>query len=155
MNLTVAQPLNKYGFSLVEVVVALGIFAFCIVAIVALFPIGLRSARSVADETNAVNVGESIFGAWDMQRNKGDNLTIVGMVSNLPALTQAVAEREIFLDSVGVQVGGLEGASMKLFYSVAPSPAQRRSSLRLRFHWPPAAPDDTAQTRDLIKIFAL
>lgn len=143
------------AFSLVEVVMALGIFAFCIVAIVALLPVGLRSARSVADESNAVNIGESIFGAWDMQRSKEAPLTIAGMVSNLPALTQGVADREIFFDSTGRQVEGAEGASLKMFYSVNPQVQQRRSTVRLRFHWPPTAPDDTAQTRDLIKIFAL
>lgn len=147
--------LDRRAFSLVEVVMALGIFAFCIVAIVALLPVGLRSARSVADESNAVNIGESIYGAWDMQKNKSAPLTIAGLVSNLPALTQGVTEREVFFDSTGRQIGGAEGASLKMFYSVNPQPAQRRSTVRLRFHWPPSAPDDTAQTRDLIKIFAL
>jgi uncharacterized protein (TIGR02598 family) len=146
---------KAHGFSLVEVVIALGIFAFSIVAIVALLPVGLRSARSVADESNAVNVGESIFGAWEMQKNKGVPLSIDEMAGDLPRLTEAVSDHEVYLDSHGKQTPDASIASMKLIYSVVPDPAQRRSTLTLRFYWPPSAPPETAQTRDLVKIFAL
>jgi uncharacterized protein (TIGR02598 family) len=141
------------GFSLVEIVIALGIFAFCIVVLLALMPVGLRAARSVSDESNAVNIGDSIFGGWRMQRAKDKPLTISGIVTNLPSLDAAVSAKEFYFDSRGQGVGSPEEASLKLFYTV--EPAADASTLRLRFYWPPLAPTNTAQTRDLVQVFSL
>lgn len=44
------------GFSLVEVVLALGIAAFALVAIVGMLPVGLKLARESDEESRAVNV---------------------------------------------------------------------------------------------------
>lgn len=141
------------GFSLVEIVIALGIFSFCIVVLLGLMPVGLRAARSVSDESNAVNIGDSIFGAWRMQRAKDSPLTISNLVTNLPALDQKVTGEEFFFDSRGQQVGSAEEGSLKLIYTVEPS--ANASTVRLRFYWPPLAPTNTAQTRDLVQVFSL
>ena len=60
------NPLSKNAFSLIEVVIALGIFAFCIVGIVGLLPIAANSVKSVSQETNANNIAESIAGFWQV-----------------------------------------------------------------------------------------
>lgn len=49
------------GFSLVEVTIAIGIFAFVIVAILGLFPVALRQRSDAALETRAVLVAQQIF----------------------------------------------------------------------------------------------
>ena len=131
----------------------MGIFAFCIIVLLGLMPVGLRAARSVSDESNAVNIGESILGAWRMQRAKNRPLTIDGLVTNIPPLTTTVAEQEFFFDSRGRQTGSAEEASLKLIYSAAPS--ANSSTVRMKFYWPPLAPTNTAQTRDLVQILAL
>jgi uncharacterized protein (TIGR02598 family) len=56
----------KSAFSLVEVVIALGIFTFCAVGIVGLLPIALDATRTVSQESNANNIAESINGFWQV-----------------------------------------------------------------------------------------
>ena len=49
------------GFSLVEVTIAIGIFAFVIVAVLGLFPVALRQRTDAALETRAVLVAQQVF----------------------------------------------------------------------------------------------
>jgi len=49
------------AFSLVEVTIAIGIFAFVIVGIVGLFPVGVRQREDSALETRAVMISRQIF----------------------------------------------------------------------------------------------
>jgi type II secretory pathway pseudopilin PulG len=44
------------GFSLVEVVLAIGIIAFAVLSVLALLPIGIRSNQISADETRAIGI---------------------------------------------------------------------------------------------------
>jgi uncharacterized protein (TIGR02598 family) len=48
------------GFTLVEVVFALGIASFCLMSIVGLLPIGLSSSVSATTQTGAVNIMTAI-----------------------------------------------------------------------------------------------
>jgi type II secretory pathway pseudopilin PulG len=50
-----------YGFSLVEVTIAIGIFAFVIVGIMGLFPAALRQRGDAAVETRAVMAAQQVF----------------------------------------------------------------------------------------------
>ncbi len=49
-------PRFSCAFSLVEVVLALGIATFAILAIIALLPVGIKSTKDSLDETGALNV---------------------------------------------------------------------------------------------------
>ncbi len=50
------------GFSLVEVVLALGVAAVAFTAIMGLFPLGLDMSRETHEETQAALIAQSIFG---------------------------------------------------------------------------------------------
>ncbi len=50
------------GFSLVEIVLALGILSFAIVAILGLFPIAMNDARESKNETHAAMIAQLILG---------------------------------------------------------------------------------------------
>jgi len=54
---------NAAGFSLVEVTVAMGIFAFVVVGILGLFPAGMKLRTESAQETRAVLIGQELFSA--------------------------------------------------------------------------------------------
>jgi len=49
------------GFSLIEVTVAMGLFAFVIVGIIGLFPVAMRQQTDAAFETRAKIIAEQIF----------------------------------------------------------------------------------------------
>lgn len=58
-----AQPKRMEGFSLVEVTVAIGIFAFVIVGILGLLPAGMKLRAESAQETRAVLISQELFSA--------------------------------------------------------------------------------------------
>lgn len=66
------------GFSLVEVVVALGIITFCVIAILSLFSVGLRNARESESEIRAGNLALSIIGR--MRAAPREDLTAQGFL---------------------------------------------------------------------------
>jgi len=58
---------HRDAFSLVEVVLAIGVISFAIVAILGLFPIGLATGRSAQDETRAPQVAQTILASFASQ----------------------------------------------------------------------------------------
>jgi uncharacterized protein (TIGR02598 family) len=51
------------SFSLLEVVIALGVIAVGIVGILAVFPTALQTGHSAQDETRAAHIAQSVFGS--------------------------------------------------------------------------------------------
>jgi uncharacterized protein (TIGR02598 family) len=54
---------RRGGFSLVEVVIALGLITVGVTAVLALFPTALQSSHSAQDETRAGHIAQSVFGS--------------------------------------------------------------------------------------------
>lgn len=54
MKKTKIPPLRR-AFSLVEVVLALGLVSFCLVAIIGMLPVGLQSVKNAKEESAAAN----------------------------------------------------------------------------------------------------
>jgi Tfp pilus assembly protein PilV len=53
---------RTFGFSLVEVSLALGVAGFCLVSIMGLLPVGLTSNQNSLEQTGASSVAAQIFG---------------------------------------------------------------------------------------------
>lgn len=142
------------AFSLVEVVVALGLFSFCIVAITGLLSVGLGSTRSVVNEGVAVNIAGSVYGAWEAQTNGATNLTVPGLFTNLSRLSAQVSTN-FFFDQSGVQTTNNAGAALQMGYIVTAdgvAPAVN-SKLDLIFSWPVGGATNALQTRSYSRIF--
>jgi uncharacterized protein (TIGR02598 family) len=73
------------AFSLVEVVLALGVVAFAIVAILGLVPTGLQTSHSSQDETRAAQIAQSVINTMASQAQT--NFTAVGLPLPSPAPT--------------------------------------------------------------------
>ena len=52
---------KRLGFSLAEVVIALGVIAVAVLAILAVFPAALQTGHSAQDETRAAHIAQTIF----------------------------------------------------------------------------------------------
>jgi len=63
------------GFSLVEVVLALGIVSFAVMGIIGLFPVAMRSAQESQRETRAAVIAQQIFS--DLKCFPGTNTFLV------------------------------------------------------------------------------
>src|SRR5437899_8952823 len=54
---------RRGGFSLVEVVIALGIITVGVTAVLAVFPTAFQTGHSAQDETRAAHIAQSVFGS--------------------------------------------------------------------------------------------
>jgi len=54
---------KKRGFSLAEVVIALGVITFGFFAVLAVVPVSLQTGHSAQDETRAAHIAQSVFGS--------------------------------------------------------------------------------------------
>lgn len=66
---------SNAAFSLIEVVLALGVIAFALVGIMGLFPVAMRSAQESQRETRATLIARQIFS--DLQTAPGTNRLVV------------------------------------------------------------------------------
>ncbi|MEO5720646.1 MAG: hypothetical protein ABIR71_04140 [Chthoniobacterales bacterium] len=66
------------AFSLVEVVLALGVIGFALLAIIGLLPIGLQSGRASIQETRANHLAAQIFATLRSQPFTAVNFTSLG-----------------------------------------------------------------------------
>ena len=55
------------GFSLVEVVIALGVVGFAIVAILGVIPLGLKTSHSAQDQTRSAQIAQDILSSMASQ----------------------------------------------------------------------------------------
>jgi uncharacterized protein (TIGR02598 family) len=65
---------DEAAFSLVEVVVALGIVSFAVLAIVGMLPVAMKSAQESMRETDATLIAQRIFS--ELKTGSGGNRTI-------------------------------------------------------------------------------
>lgn len=75
------------GFSLIEVVLALGVVAFAIVAIIGAFPVGMQTGHAAQDETRAPQIAQDIFAALAAQARTTASpvaLNVAAMISQFP-----------------------------------------------------------------------
>jgi Tfp pilus assembly protein PilV len=57
------QHRERRGFTLAEVVLALGVITVGIIAVLGVFPTALQSGHSAQDETRAAHIAQSVFGS--------------------------------------------------------------------------------------------
>ena len=70
------------GFSLVEVVIALGIVSFAVLAIVGMLPMALKSAQESMRETDATLIAQRIFA--ELKTGSGANRTLTISPNGIP-----------------------------------------------------------------------
>lgn len=98
------------GFSLVEVVLALGVIAFAIVGIMGLLPVAMRAGQESQRETRAALIARSIYA--DLQTSDPTNLLIAtgtsltdsaGFISPRPSLSNSWTKL-VSYDNSGVPI---------------------------------------------------
>ena len=134
--------MKNTAFSLIEVVIALGIFAFCIVGIVGLLPIAANSAKSVSQESTGNNIAESIAGMWQVASR---NSTITN--SSFPVTNwdiRPTALTNYYFNEFG-QATNSNSASLRVEYvaSQLAAPNTNSYSVNMTFSWPANAPTNS------------
>lgn len=98
------------AFSLVEVVLAIGVVAFAIVAIIGLIPAGLSANHSSQGETRATQIAQDIFAALENQARPlfsptAPPLNTSAYINQQPTVPQPTASPSPFIQSVNLNGG--------------------------------------------------
>ncbi len=141
------KRITPFGFSLVEVAIAIGLISFSLIAIIGLFSIGLNNSRESADDTNlALMIRQA--NAWSRSESFASLSTTTnvlfydamgGLIRNpdgTPASTAAIAGANAIYSCTIKPVAS--GVSSNLVY------------LQLLFEWPQPAQSPLRQQRVVI-----
>jgi uncharacterized protein (TIGR02598 family) len=145
------------AFSLVEVVIAIGLFTFCITILLGLIPVGLKSARSVSEEGNAIHIASSMFGFWQ-QAPTDTPIYIPGIFSNTNLLVGAAAAAPVtnYFDDSAAPTAAATASLTMAYRAVALSGIPNAYEVQLDFRWPARAPANATagvQTRTYKEVF--
>jgi len=104
------------AFSLIEVVLALGVLAFAILSILALLPLGLQNNRDSYEESVGANIIGSMVADWRSLATNGSNG--VSPVFGLPRFRQGMSLSNTLGISDGGQVTNLAVARYRVSYRI-------------------------------------
>lgn len=89
--------MKKQAFSLIEIVIALGVISFALVAILGMFPVAMKASRESQEETRTAAIAQLVFSQLRSQA------TTNGSFSWVPDLTNTASNTTIpFKPSTGV-----------------------------------------------------
>lgn len=125
---------SKTAFSLVELTLAIGIAAFCLIAVFGLMPVGVQTNRNATSQTAATNIIASVIA--DMRATQGTTSAQYGI--------QFGIAKTLYFDGAGQFTTSLGANSRYRVNITFPSSPSGLSYADLRVTWP--APVDPATT---------
>jgi uncharacterized protein (TIGR02598 family) len=134
---------SQYGFSLVELTLAIGVAAFCLIAVFGLIPVGVQTNRNATSQTAATNIMAAVVA--DLRATPTTN------ISPQFAITFGT-NKTLFFDSTGNFTTLLNANSryqVNITWNSAPS-GLRYADLKVT--WPAAA--NTAIASGSVETFA-
>jgi prepilin-type N-terminal cleavage/methylation domain-containing protein len=166
------QPGRRRGFSLVEVVIALGVITVGFVAVLGVFPAALQTGHSAQDETRAAHIAQSVFGSLVASApshftnaqlplypspSPGPAPLSIDLTSNSPPGPPPVPVLTLYADNEGHLISSSTNAAYAIFIytnnSVAgfTDPASA-NAVTVRVAWPANAPAANQTFRDYVRI---
>lgn len=149
---------RKDAFSLIEVVIALGIFSFAMVGIFALIPVSMNSIRSVSNEIRANEIAETIFGIWEiapseMRTNTIDAIPISGITTTnaggVSGFCIGNTNQTVYFSEDGYLVDDSDNALIVIKYRVDTNSVTNISRVELSFGWPASASTNSPLYREV------
>jgi uncharacterized protein (TIGR02598 family) len=141
-----ACDFRRAAFSLVEIVLALGVAAFCLIAIVGLMPVGVQINRNATSQTAATNIMAAIV---------ADLRTTPAAATTSPqfAITFDTG-KTLYFDASGQASASLGPDSryrLNIMWNSAPTGLHYAV---LKVTWPASVDPATAMPSGIVKIFA-
>jgi type II secretory pathway pseudopilin PulG len=116
------------AFSLVEVTLALGIAAFCLIALFGLMPVGMQTNRNATSQTRATNILSAVIADLRTTAKTAGTWTGTSPQFCIPLGTATV----LYFDSEGRCSGDLAGTTSPCGVALVP-PLQPRYQLNVTF----------------------
>lgn len=136
-------PRGQRGFSLVEVVIAIGIVGFVVIGILGLFVVGLRTGSESLETTEAANLSSLLLNQRRMVPIDGTNGPLLSGFS-LPDLEESKSNFDSSSSSITPVYVGADGyatnvaaAEYALGYIIRRN--VRSASVYCLLYWPPRA----------------
>lgn len=85
------------AFSLIEVVIALGVVAFALVAILGVFPTGLAANRTSINDTRAAQLLNAVTATIDAQCSAFSSVQLYGETLDLTTFTIGTAPKKLYV----------------------------------------------------------
>ncbi len=139
-----ARCAKRLGFSLVEVVIALGVIAVAVLAILAVFPAALQTGHSAQDETRAAQIAQTIFPSLAGQA--------VSQFNNVQFLLSDNSTRST--PPVDLTLSSGATPAVTLYAENDGKLTQNATKAVLRVAWPANAPAANQTYRDYVRIIS-
>ena len=150
---------RTHSFSLLEVVIALGVIAVGIVGVLAVFPTALQTGHSAQDETRAAHIAQSVFGslvAGATSRFNALPLPPTPLSIDLTA-SSAPTSPTLYADNNGNLIPNSTNSAYAIFIytnNAVPGFTDPASAnlVTVRVAWPANAPAANQTFRDYVRI---
>lgn len=154
---------RKAAFSLLEVVIALGVITVGVVGVLAVFPAALQTGHSAQDETRAAHIAQSVFGSLvaqapsqfnNVQIPLSDGVTLSPSIDLGTTLSPAVT---LYADNDGKLTNSATNAAYAIpIYTNTSVPGftdpSSANAVTVRVAWPASAPAANQTFRDYVRI---
>jgi uncharacterized protein (TIGR02598 family) len=127
------------AFSLVEVTLALGVAAFCLLAIFGLLPVGLNSNKTSVEQTAAASLARAFVA--DLRATPITSSTTATFGITFPTSTSVVYST-IWLDESGAKVTTADSPKYRAYITLTPPPnatPKAATFVRMLISWPALA----------------
>ena len=166
---------TTHSFSLVEVILALGVISFAIVAIIGIVPTGLSTSHSAQDETRAAHIAQQILNSMAAQAQTRFNNVELPVPSPAPLIDLSTSNTStsapaafLYADNDGRISQVANGATFSISIttddfstttSPAPFDARYANKVTVRIVSPPLAtpsstPAANQTARDFIRVIS-
>ena len=165
-----AETRLQFAFSLVEVVLALGVIAVGVIAILGVFPTALQTGHSAQDETRAPEIAQTIYGSLAAQAPSqfsnvrfrlSDGVTLFPGPPPSPSinLTQPPSSYTLYADNAGQLINSATNASYLItIYTNNSVPGftdpASANAVTVRVAWPANAAAANQTYRDYVRIIS-
>jgi uncharacterized protein (TIGR02598 family) len=150
---------SRAGFSLVEVCLALGIAAFCLVAIFALLPIGLRGNLESSEETMATGILSQVaadLASCPVTKPRGQAATTSQFAIAIPAnpvASESAIPARYFSESGYDGTTRQPGSQYRVDVTFLTNAATNAATMAyLKASWPAAAAQPTGKVETLVAL---
>ena len=152
---------RTHSFSLLEVVIALGVIAVGIVGVLAVFPTALQTGHSAQDETRAAHIAQSVFGslvAGATSRFNAVPLPPTPLSIDLTA-SSALTSPTLYADNDGNLIPNSTNSAYAIFIftnNAVPGFTDPASAnlVTVRVAWPATAPAANQTFRDYVRVIS-
>ena len=151
---------RTHSFSLLEVVIALGVIAVGIVGVLAVFPTALQTGHSAQDETRAAHIAQSVFGSLVAGATSQFNAVPLPPTPSIDLTTSSSpTSPTLYADNDGNLIPNSTNSAYAIFIytnNAVPGFTDPASAnlVTVRVAWPANAPAANRTFRDYVRIIS-